>query len=53
MDEITRGLDRFRGNTLDVSPYNTREENYRIIPGKNNRIKEGRVLILGFLIHLP
>ena len=31
MDEITRRLDRFRGNTLDVSPYNTREENSRII----------------------
>ena len=31
MDEITRRLDRLRGNTLDVSPYNTREENSRII----------------------
>ena len=39
MDEITRRLDRFRGNTLDVSPYNTREENSRIIPGKNNENK--------------
>ena len=36
IDEITQRLDRLRGNTLDVSPYNTREENSRIIARKNN-----------------
>ena len=29
MDEITQRLNRLRGNTPDVSPYNTREENSR------------------------
>ena len=37
IDEITQRLDRLRGNTLDVSPYNTREENSRIIARKNNK----------------
>ena len=36
MEEITKRLDRLRGNTQDVSPYNTREENPRIIARKNN-----------------
>ena len=31
IDEITQRLDRLCGNTLDVSPYSTREENSRII----------------------
>ena len=36
MDEITRRLDRLRGNTpLEVSPFNTKEENSRIIAQKN------------------
>ena len=34
MDEITRRLDRLRGNAADVSP--TREENSRTIAQKNN-----------------
>ena len=33
---MTQRLDRLCGNTLDVSPYNTREENSRIIARKNN-----------------
>ena len=74
IDKITERLDRLRGNTADVSHYNTREENSRIIARKSNEklvidrlnkdkdsfqvcqkellIKEGQVLILGFLIHL-
>ena len=36
IDEITQRLDCLRDNTLDVSPYNTREENSRIIAQKNN-----------------
>ena len=36
MEEITKRLDRLRGNTQDVSPYHTREENSRIIARKNN-----------------
>ena len=36
MNEIARRLDYLRGNTPDVSPYNTREENSRIIARKNN-----------------
>ena len=36
IDEITQRLDCLRGNTVDVSPYNTREENSRIIARKNN-----------------
>ena len=36
IDEITQRLDRLCSNTLDVSPYNTREENSRIIARKNN-----------------
>ena len=34
MDEITRRLDRLRGNAADISP--TREENSRTIAQKNN-----------------
>ena len=37
MEEITRRLDHLRGNTPDVSPYNTREENSRITARKNNK----------------
>ena len=36
MDKITRRLDYLRGNTPDVSPYNTREENSKILARKNN-----------------
>ena len=36
MDKITRRLDYLRGNTPDVSPYNTREQNSKIIARKNN-----------------
>ena len=36
MDEITRRLDYLCGYTPDVSPYNTREQNSRIIARKNN-----------------
>ena len=36
IDRITQRLNRLRGNTTDVSPYNTREENSRIIARKNN-----------------
>ena len=36
IDEITQRLDRLCSNTLDASPYNTREENYKIIARKNN-----------------
>ena len=36
IDEITQRLDHLRGNTLDVSPYNTREENSRIIAQIND-----------------
>ena len=36
MDDIVRRLDYLRGNTLDVSPDNTREQNPRIIERKNN-----------------
>ena len=37
MDEITRRLDRLHGNTpLEVSPFNTKEENSRIIAQKNS-----------------
>ena len=36
MDEITRRLDRLRGNTpFEVSSFNTKEENSRIIAQKN------------------
>ena len=46
MEDIVRRLDFLRGNTLDVSPDNTREQNSRIIARKNQerfqnkRIKE-------------
>ena len=36
IDEITQRLHRLSGNTLDVSPYNTREKNSAIIAQKNN-----------------
>ena len=36
IDEISQRLDRLRSATLDVFPYNTREENSRIIARKNN-----------------
>ena len=36
MDEIAQRLDYLCGNTLDVSPNNTREQNSRIIARKNN-----------------
>ena len=36
VDEITHRLDHLRGNTPDVSPYNTREQNSKIIARKNN-----------------
>ena len=36
MDDIVRRLDYLRGNTPDVSPDNTREQNSRIIVRKNN-----------------
>ena len=36
MDDIVRRLDYLRGNTPDVSPYSTREQNSRIIVQKNN-----------------
>ena len=36
MDEITKRLDLLRGNTVDVSPNNTPEENSRIIAQENN-----------------
>ena len=36
MDEITRRLDRLRGNApLEVLPFNAKEENSRIIARKN------------------
>ena len=36
MDEITRRFDRLRGNTpLEVSPFNTKEKNSRMIAQKN------------------
>ena len=35
-DDVTRRLDYLRGNTSDVSPYNTRLQNSRIIARKNN-----------------
>ena len=37
MDDIVRRLDYLRGNTPDVSPDNTREQNSRIIVRKNNK----------------
>ena len=37
MEVIARRLDHLRGNTPDVSPYNTREENSRITARKNNK----------------
>ena len=37
MDDIVRRLDYLRGNTPDVSPDNTREQNSRIIARKNNK----------------
>ena len=36
MDDIVGRLDYPRGNTANVSPYNTREQNSRIIARKNN-----------------
>ena len=36
MDDIVRRLDYLRGNTPDVSPDNTREQNSRSIAQKNN-----------------
>ena len=36
MDEIARSLDYLRGNTPDISPNNTREQNSRIVARKNN-----------------
>ena len=35
MEEIEHRINRLRGNTLEVSPYNTKEENSRIIAEKN------------------
>ena len=35
MEDIVRRLDFLRGNTPDVSPDNTREQNSRIIARKN------------------
>ena len=36
MDDIVRKLDYLRGDTPDVSPYNTREQDSRIFSRKNN-----------------
>ena len=36
MNKIARRLEYLCGTTPDVSPYNTREENPRIIARKNN-----------------
>ena len=36
MDDIVRRLDYLHSNTPDVPPYNTREQNSRIIARKNN-----------------
>ena len=36
MEEIYRRLDALKGNTLDVSPYNTRAQNSAIIVQKDN-----------------
>ena len=36
MEEIYRRLDALKGNTLDVSHYNTRAQNSAIIARKNN-----------------
>ena len=36
IDEITSRFDRLRGNTVQVSRYNTKEENSRIIARKDN-----------------
>ena len=36
MEQICRCLDALKGNTLDVSPYNTRAQNSAIIARKNN-----------------
>ena len=36
MDDIVRRLDYLRGNTPDVSPYNAREQNSRIVAQNNN-----------------
>ena len=52
MDESVRRLDLLRGNTLDVSPDNTMEQNSRIIARKNQerfqnrRIKERETELL-------
>ena len=34
LDELTQTLDRLRGNTEELSPYNTPEQNARIIMKK-------------------
>ena len=36
IDELTQRRDRLRGNTEELSPYNTSEQNARIIMKKNN-----------------
>ena len=42
MDDITRRLDFLRGNTDDVSPDNTREQNPKIIARKNQERFQNR-----------
>ena len=42
MEDIVRGLDFRRGNTPDVSPDNTREQNSRIIAWKNQERFQNR-----------
>ena len=42
MDESVRRLDLLRGNTLDVSPDNTMEQNSRIIAQKNQERFQNR-----------
>ena len=36
INDLTQRLDRLRGNTEEVSPYNTPQQNSRIIAQKNN-----------------
>ena len=42
MEDIVRRLDFLRGNTPDVSPDNTREQNSRIIARKNQERSQNR-----------
>ena len=37
MDEITRRLDKLRGNKNDLSPYNSPAQNSAIIAQQNNQ----------------